>query len=238
MQTYDPTLFYITKGPRLLEDNQCDATNRPYAEEAWVSVHTDDVDAYSTSESLLKEIFQSHDERWKAKEVRSNFLLGIKRVRKRVPDGEGGVHNDTIEMTMTPYVEGMYSAFADYIKDKHRPETPMPTGTQLTKNKPVKAEEAERMRDRGYLRAVGMLLWAARNCYPECMNGCSQLGSVMANPSEEAWKAAMHMIAYIYQNRHQGIKFSKISENRPVVLSDASNKPDPDDGLCRYGYFL
>ena len=48
----------------------------------------------------------------------------------------------------------------------------------------------------------------------------------------------MHMIAYIYNNKERGIRFSHLGEAEPIVFSDASNKPDPEDGLCRYGYYL
>lgn len=237
---YDPTLFYITIGPRIRTDKECTDDLRPYKQEAWVSIHTDDCDAYSTSKELLEEIYKAHNTKWKAKVTSSDFMLGVKRVRHTEYDKDGNISTDEIEMTMIPYVEGMYNAFAEYIKPNHIPQTPFPQNMHLSKmgSETIDPAEHARVQDRGYMRAVGMILWAVRSCYPECQQGVSQLGSLMACPTEKAWTAAMHMIAYMYHKRHKGIRFSKTEVKEPVVFSDASNKPDQYDGLCRYGYFV
>ena len=46
----------------------------------------------------------------------------------------------------------------------------------------------------------------------------------------------MHMVKWMYINKNRGIKFDKKAVQEPVVFSDASNKPDINDGLCRYGF--
>ena len=40
----------------------------------------------------------------------------------------------------------------------------------------------------------------------------------------------------MYIQRKWGIKFSSEGNPVPCVLSDASNKPDPNDGLCHHGF--
>jgi len=82
-----------------------------------------------------------------------------------------------------------------------------------------------------------MLLWAARGTYPECLQGTSLMGRVMARPTEEAWKAAVWMLTYINQHKNRGIRFSSKGNSAPIVYSDASNKADPTDSKCQYGYF-
>lgn len=235
---YDPALFYITRGKRLRPDEECDMQHRPFHEEAWVSVHTDDCDGYSTSHKLLEDIFKDHNTTWKAKVTASDFMLGIKRTRKQTKDSENRILTDEITMTMVAYVEGMYNAFKDHIKETHKPSTPFPQNLHLMKTTVVDDAESQRVLDRGYMRAVGMLLWATRGCFPECTQGTSQLGSLLARPTEEAWKAAMHSIKWMYDNRHRGIKFTKDSPEIPIVFSDASNEPDKTDGYSRYGYFV
>lgn len=59
----------------------------------------------------------------------------------------------------------------------------------------------------------------------------------MSRPSKEAWKAALHMVAGIYKHKNRGIMFTSGVQDNPVIVSDASNKPDQQDGLVRYGYF-
>jgi len=235
---YDPAMFYITKGPKLRADEKCTMHLRPYEAEAWVSIHTDDCDAYSTSKQMLEDLYKDHNTTWKAKVTSSEFMLGIKRKRNTLLDAKNNIVDDEIHVTMIPYTEGMYNAFKDHISEKHAPKTPFPTGLALSKHTNIDPAESAKVLDRGYMRAIGMILWATRGCYPECAQGIGQLASLMAKPSEEAWKAAMHMIKWMYDNRARGIRFSKHSPNIPIVFSDASNKPDPNDGLSRYGYFL
>ena len=86
------------------------------------------------------------------------------------------------------------------------------------------------------MRAVGMILWAARNVFMECMVGASMLCRVMSAPSEIAWNAAMHMIKWMYQQRNRGIKFTSAGNETPIAFSDASNKADPVDGCCQAGH--
>jgi hypothetical protein len=83
-----------------------------------------------------------------------------------------------------------------------------------------------------------MMLWAARGVYPECMAGLSQLTRVLAYPSIEAWKAAMHMIQWMYLHRERGIVFSQQGNDEAITFSDASNKADEIDGKCMYGHVL
>ena len=59
---------------------------------------------------------------------------------------------------------------------------------------------------------------------------------VMAKPSRKAWKSAMYMIAWMRANRTRGIQFSTKGNDDPIVFSDASFNPDPNDGLSQYGW--
>ena len=88
------------------------------------------------------------------------------------------------------------------------------------------------MLERRYQNLFGILLWAAREVYPECLEGCSMIGRLMANPTEEAWHVATWMLSYLNQHRNQGIKFSSQGNSAPVAYYDASNKADPTDSKC------
>ena len=76
--------------------------------------------------------------------------------------------------------------------------------------------------------------------FPEAKHGCSQCCSVMAVPcaSMRAFKAAMHMIAYMVQRKDRGIKFNAQGNQAHVCMSDASNKGDEDDGLSYHGWVI
>ena len=92
-----------------------------------------------------------------------------------------------VELTMTAFVAGMAAAFSDHLI-KRTINTPVPDKLFLHKSSKTTEEESKRVLDRGYMQLYGMLLWAARGTYPECLVGCSMLGRVMAAPTEEAWQ--------------------------------------------------
>ena len=53
--------------------------------------------------------------------------------------------------------------------------------------KPVDETEVHRIKKEGkFQHIVGVLLWLARNVYPEIANGVSQLCRLMAAPDQEA----------------------------------------------------
>ena len=81
-----------------------------------------------------------------------------------------------------------------------------------------------------------MIVWAVRNVFFKGKFGASVLCGVMGCPGDRAFNAAMHMLAYMEQHSNQGIKFSADGNETPVLTSDASNKPDGDDGKA-YGGF-
>jgi hypothetical protein len=196
-----------------------------------VSIHTDDCDAVGTTKKMLADIYTIVNDKWKAKVVDASFMLGVKRTLVKKPDGEYECTH-----TMATYAEAMYETFKEDMKSTVR-RTPYPPKVDLYKED-AEASENERILEKGYRKAIGMLLWAGRGVYPECMAGLSQLSRVLSCPSEKAWDAAMHMVQWMYQQRHRGIKFSEQGNDEPITMSDASNKPDPMDGLCQYGNVL
>ena len=114
---YGPCLIYITRGDRVRTEEHVTNDLRPYAEEAWIStmswisIHTDDYDTYGTSKKLLTDIYNMRNSKWKAKEVPSNVMLGIKRHEHKMYKKMGQqniIDEHTIEMTMTSYVDGVY----------------------------------------------------------------------------------------------------------------------------------
>ena len=72
--------------------------------------------------------------------------------------------------------------------------------------------------------------------FPEGKYGVSQLCKLMSCPSNAAFDAAMHMVPYMEQHKNKGILFSANGNIDPVVMVDASNKPDPHSGLAQAGY--
>jgi hypothetical protein len=203
----------------------------PEISQAWVSIHTDDLDAGGTDDEILDCIFKTLDERWKIKATPSDFMLGIK--RNVIKDAQGNVLS--CEHNMEAYVTGVAETFAELLPKKTL-ATIFPAKVYLSKHDRPTDEEIKANLGRGYMRAVGMILWAVRHCYPEGKYGVSQLCKMMSCPSNAAFDAALHMIAYMNQHKNKGILFTANGNIYPVIMSDASNKPDPHSGLAHAGH--
>ena len=218
--TMDPCLFAFTdsRGKR-----------------AWVLIHTDDCDGAGEDDEILEAIFSKLNDIWSVKIVDDEYMLGV--TRSITYKQQTGQHSaiESIECTMTPFVEAMIQSFGTHLPTT-TVSTPFPEHAKLSKYDEVSEEEHKDVIALGYQRVVGMLMWAARHCYPECKYGVSRLCSVMARPTYRAFKAAMHVVTYLSQHNHRGIRFSIEGNRLPIALSDASNKPDPQDELCQAGF--
>ena len=198
-------------------------------------IHTDDVDMVGGNRTMMQEIYDKCNEKWGCKEVNSDFILGVKRERKRDPK----LKEDKIELTMTAFIEGLYRDFGKYCEDGNV-DTPFPVKCFTSKGEREKItdEESKKFLDLGYQRLCGCLLWVARNVFCECMVGTSFLCRLMSRPNERAWKAALHMVKGLYQNKNRGIVFSSTGNKELIAYSDASNESDPADGKCQSGFCI
>jgi hypothetical protein len=60
----------------------------------------------------------------------------------------------------------------------------------------------------------------------------------MATPTKVAWEAGLWMLSYLNAHREEGIIYTETPDTDPVCFVDASNKDDPADGRCQYGYHI
>ena len=199
---------------------------------AWMLIHTDDCDGAGEDEQIMKAIFDKINDIWRVKLTDPEYMLGVSR---KITYTDNRV--TAIEMTMTPFIEAMERSFSEHMKPGAA-STPFLESTKISKLEEVDSEEVKQVLQLGYQRAVGMLLWAARHTYPECKYGVSRLCSVMAKPTYKAFRAAMHMITYLVQHKHRGIGYDLQGNQSPIAYSDASNKPDPADGLAQAGFVV
>jgi hypothetical protein len=115
-------------------------------------------------------------------------------------------------------------------------KTAWPDGVKLSKIDPTSPEEQQRNLKRGYMSLVGGVLWAVRHCFPMALNGCSQMCKLMSAPTDRAFRSGLHLLIYMYQHRHEGIRFSETASTLRAHC-DASNDADWD-GKCKYGFVI
>ena len=167
------------------------------------------------------------------------FMLGVQRTVTTDPE-TGVVY---LELTQSGCITDLYEEFEDQVP-KRPVTTPMPDKTFLSMYEPdgTRREQSDEVtaaiKKAGYMHIVGTLLWLSRNCYPEISQGLSQLCSVMSQPTQEAYDAALHMIKYVYSQKDRGIRFNSDGNFDPLCLYDASNKGDYGDSKVSAGYVI
>ena len=112
------------------------------------------------------------------------------------------------------------------------------SGDKVSCKREIDPAEVKTVLDRGYLSIVGTLLWAGRNCFPECAYGINQLGKMMATPTEENFTQALYVLRYMYQHKNQGVHYNSADKAGMTAFYDASFNPDPKDSKVQYGWCL
>jgi hypothetical protein len=226
----DPCLFTL-KSPAKKRKREDGTWSEPMTGRIWFIVHTDDIDCIGDYMEDMMELADYCDKEWKIKLVDAEHMLGIQR---RVHEEDG---RRVVELTMTEYISDLYNTYKEFMPKKQA-NTPFPDKIFLHKMMHLDEGEGDRIKKRGFQAVVGSLLWASRNVFPEISCGINFLCRVMSNPSEIAWGAAMHMISYLYKEKDHGVRYVSDGNDVPIAHYDSSNKPDPSDGKCQYGFVI
>ena len=219
----DPCLFTITRGKHVVQ----------------MLCHSDDSDLTSPSMPTMHAIMAAFHKKFGVEECEPKFMLGIERTRTE--DGK------YLEITQTGFIEQLWEQFRHLMKTTRAPNIPVPFGTFITRvsKKSVTAErwagleaEGKRIHDLDFRSLLGSCLWCARMTRPECLVGCSMMAKVMCQPTQEAFDVGLSMVAYMYANRHTGIRFSAADDLTPVAFYDSSNRADATTGKSQHGHLI
>ena len=193
---------------------------------SFVLCHTDDLDCISQSESDLEYIMGVLDREFGIKETPIDEMLGLSR--------KTNAAGDAMDITMAGFIDALYDEFkSDW--GTRIPQTPVPPGMFIRSVKDGGGDPATaKALLPKYRRLVGSLLWCARMAYPQCACGCSMLCRVMCAPTEEAFRGALHMMAYLKGMRLEGIRVKRVQSPVLRAFYDASN--NVDDGRVMGGF--
>ena len=199
----------------------------------FLSVHSDDCSCIAEDGKDLDYIFSRLHKRFRIKPGNPADMLGLARTIS--PDGT------KVKISMKPFINDLVEAFADHLPTR-KPTTPFPPRLHLEAPGPDDEYDpvlGAKIKERGYLSAVGSLLWVSRMVAPHLSSGVSMLCRRMQSPSDEAWGAAMQAIAYLRDNPNTGITFRR-DYDKPAVtaFADASFKNDHNDGTGLGGYII
>ena len=195
-------------------------------------IHTDDCFVRGERDEDLEYIRNSFGNRFGIKRVDPRFMLGLYSNIIDAPDG-----SKVLEFTQPDFIENMLSEFGMHIPDKEV-STPFKPGAVLGCKEagydpPIAEQKA--VKERGYMRLVGMLLWCARRCYSECLFGTNQLCAVMSKPSEAAWDHAIRVLNWLKHNYTTGLRFSSSGNQVPKIFYDSSHNQFTSDSKSTYG---
>ena len=214
----DPCFFYLVKD----------------SERAFCIIHSDDIKIAGESDKIMSEFEIQAKKIWTLKKTDPSWILGLEEVTQ--VDDQGIIIN--VIHKMPTFVTGMGEAFQQYLP-KEIARGPYPEKSSLNKDNYGAESEAADIIDRGYQRAVGMLIWSIRKVFDEQRYGMAIISSLMAKPCEEAWKTVMFMIKWQVQNADRGVQWHRDGNKKPYGFSDASNKLIvPSLGTCQAGCIL
>ena len=159
--------------------------------------HVDDCDLVCEGQKITDDIMVICQDIWKCEIVSSDFMLGIR--RRLTHDSEGAVEH--CDLDMIPFVEGMAETCRDHLPKPHGGKftTPLEPDFNITKKDEVSDLECKDVLEAGQQVGCGMVLWAARHCFPECRVGISILCRVMARPSWKAFQGLMPHAFWFFQ---------------------------------------
>lgn len=66
----------------------------------------------------------------------------------------------------------------------------------------------------------------------------NQVCKMMSAPTEATWDAAIQILEYAYQHRHEGIRYRRDGNRVPVSYYDSGGKPDPKDAKSQHGHVV
>ena len=186
-------------------------------------IWSDDNDAVAERDEDLDYVEQAFKQRFGVTSADPNFMLGVSR---SITVGDDGVR--VLEYTMPTYIENVYDEYKDYISDLKLRSTrilPLDEGFTLGPKEPQHTPdlaEQSKYRKMGYLRLMGSVNWAVRQCHLELGFHCSILASVMSTPSAVAWNAALKVLHWLYHNRDTGLCYRSDGNNEPIFYYDSS----------------
>jgi hypothetical protein len=121
-------------------------------------MHSDDVDSLGHSLPSTTLIGDAFDKKWGIKVTNPEFMLGILRKRYEM--------NNVLftHLTQAQFLEDLCASFSEHLPQSPRlRSTPFPPGTRLYIGcEDASAEMTRAIKDKGYMRLAGALLWHAR----------------------------------------------------------------------------
>ncbi|KAK4699724.1 hypothetical protein P7C70_g6536, partial [Phenoliferia sp. Uapishka_3] len=111
-----------------------------------------------------------------------------------------------LKMSMTPFIESMAHEFR--VENANPVSTPM-TEDGVRLDKESGEELPNNITVNMYQRLIGMLMWAYLTVFPILGVAVGILAQFTSAPRAPHWRAALHVLKYLYKIRHQGLLFGR-----------------------------
>jgi hypothetical protein len=147
-----------------------------------------------------------------------------------------------VQMVQTKYIGELLERF-DMV-DCKTAAVPLDPGSLFTlQDSPKTPEEQAVMLEQPYCLfrcLVGSLLYCAVASRPDIAVAVSKIGHVMSNPGPTHYRRALHILRYLKETQHMGIRFSRRPrvKNELLAYCDADLGGCVDTGKSTSGFFL
>ena len=189
--------------------------------DTYVLIHVDDiliagqVDGVSMVKSMLAKVF-------KVKDLgTATFYLGMDLVRNR--------EERTLVLTQKRYVNDL---MARYVPPGARPKSLPLDGTAPLRKAGVTLESV----NPSYAEIVGSLMYLAVCTRPDIAQAVGALARYMAKPTEEHYKAAKHVLAYLSGTSDYGLMFGVCDKPELQGYCDSNYAGELDSRRSTTGY--
>ena len=202
---------------------------------SFMVVHTDDVDGVCDDPRDGQAIQDKFHAEFGVTTCDPKHMLGVNR---EMSEADGVVIS---RHTQKAYIEEVWDQFKEYRAGRGAPDRPandMKFTDEMGNLITTDESEYGPVKDRGYRKLIGCMLWPARNAYPMISYAISQLCRCMEKPSEQAWESAMHTLHYLFETRETGIGYRSDGDPIPRCYYDSGHMQDRANYRNQYGIIL
>ena len=202
---------------------------------SFMVVHTDDIDGVCDDPRDGQAIQDKFHAEFGVTTCDPKHMLGVNR---EMSEEDGVVIS---RHTQKAYIEEVWDQFKEYRAGRGAPDRPandMKFTDEMGNLITTDESEYGPVKDRGYRKLIGCMLWPARNAYPMISYAISQLCRCMEKPSEKAWESAMHTLHYLFETRETGIGYRSDGDPIPRCYYDSGHMQDRANYRNQYGIIL
>lgn len=200
-------------------------------ERLYLALYVDDGLVLSTSTKVLEQFLEELQTKFEIKMNEPRYFVGLEIERDR--------DKRSIKVHQTNYIQKLIDKFK--MIDAKIASVPLNPTIKYSNNMcPKSAKEIAEMVEKPYNELLGSLQFVANLTRPDVAYAVNLLSRFKANPGNQHWEGAKHIVRYLKGTCSHGIVYSGLRSKDADILaySDADWAGDQDDRKSTSGYIM